>query len=257
MKAPRRRLHRTFVRWLKANRSRFAIPLRILRRTDEVLRFSFDNVTSLITGRLSTWDLSIYVHFNNTDWDLIFDAYQKPRPVPGGYICGLCLPGFQKVFPSREAVWTDHLCEGLLAWVNDELAIANWLVLEGKPGHVTSARLASERSVRPLAPDSDWIQIVVPLRSSIQTDVDDAPPETPLEVHDRRKPPTSRATHAVGGIMTMASQRRPPHEYSFNLLSEFDAALAAHAIVDPAAACASGRGPRIRPKQRLLEHLDG
>jgi hypothetical protein len=31
------------------------------------------------------------------------------------------------IFPSREALWTDHLFEPFLKWVNEKLAPARWL----------------------------------------------------------------------------------------------------------------------------------
>ena len=166
MKAPRRRLHRSFLRWLKENRICFAIPLRILSRTDRVLRFSFDKVSNSVRGTLSTWEIIVSVEFKECNWDLIFVAEQSAQRVPGGYLCGLCLPGFQRVFASRQALWTEHLFEPLLAWVNEELSPAHWLVLEGRPQHFTMARLASERRAEPQDRDPESIQIVLPLRSA-------------------------------------------------------------------------------------------
>jgi hypothetical protein len=181
MKEPRRRIHRAFARWLKANRTRFRIPLRIFQRTDRALYFSFDHVSHIVTGCLSTWEIIVEVQFENTSWDLIFVAEQSAERVPDGYICRLCLPEFIKVFTNRDALWTGHLFEPLLTWVNDELSPANWLVLEGRAEHSTVARLAAERPVEPLAADPKWPLTVVPLKS-------------PTEPGARRRIPTAWTT---------------------------------------------------------------
>jgi len=169
MKAPRRRIHRAFVRWLKANRTRFRTPLRIFKRTDRLLCFSFDNVSHFLTGSLSTWEIIVEVQYENTSWDLIFVAEQSAQRVPGGYHCRLCLPEFKKLFPSREALWTEHLFEPLLTWVNEELSPAHWLVLEGQAKHSTAARLASDAPGPPTQPDPKWPEIVIPLKSSTES----------------------------------------------------------------------------------------
>ena len=39
------------------------------------------------------------------------------------------------MFADRPALWTDHLFEGLLEWVNESLARAKWLALFGDPEH--------------------------------------------------------------------------------------------------------------------------
>ena len=45
------------------------------------------------------------------------------------------------MFADRPALWTDHLFEGLLEWVNDSLARAKWLALYGSPEWASWARL--------------------------------------------------------------------------------------------------------------------
>lgn len=53
-------------------------------------------------------------------------------------------------FPSREAIWKDHLFDQLLKWVNEKLAPARWLRLSGTGGKgnrgITWAWLISDES---------------------------------------------------------------------------------------------------------------
>jgi hypothetical protein len=156
---PRRRLHREFLKWLKLNRARFAIRIALGKRTDEVLEFSFVGINPAIMGYLSTWDVNVKVNFEDEDfedfrnWDTIFWVDQVAEPVPGGYICTQCKPEYKKVFPDRVALWTDHLFEALLKWVNEDLAPAHWLILEGQVQCYTSARITPLRPDAPAAPD--------------------------------------------------------------------------------------------------------
>jgi hypothetical protein len=68
----------------------------------------------------------------------------------GGYQCQLCLsdhPESPELFPSREALWIDHLFEPFLKWVNEQLAPAHWLQISGSSdGGITCAQLIQEES---------------------------------------------------------------------------------------------------------------
>ncbi len=164
---PRRRLHREFLRWLKLNRARFAIGITLRKRTDRLLEFSFVGINPAITGFLSTCDVNVNVIFEGNDfdagnWDTLMYLFHAAKPVPGGYICSQCKPEYKRVFPDLVALWTDHLFEELLKWVNEDLAPANWLILEGKAHHFTSATITSLRPDSPGAPDC--VRHVLPLR---------------------------------------------------------------------------------------------
>jgi hypothetical protein len=75
-------------------------------------------------------------------WDILLNVDAEPKRTPGGgYVCGLCPLDARTVFADRRALWTDHLFEGLLVWVNDNLARAKWLALYGSSGHSSWARL--------------------------------------------------------------------------------------------------------------------
>ncbi len=63
----------------------------------------------------------------------LFDRLgRKSIPTLGGYQCKHCVHEDGKqvmMFPSREALWKDHLFEPFLQWVNEVLAPARWLQL--------------------------------------------------------------------------------------------------------------------------------
>jgi len=126
---PRRALHRAFARFLAENRSRLAIEVHLGERTDAVWNFSFVGVTGIISGWINTFEVTVAANWDGEAWDLILDLDAYPVHVEGGYMCRICRPS--ALFPSREALWADHLFEPFLAWVNDALAPFPWLELVG------------------------------------------------------------------------------------------------------------------------------
>jgi len=178
---PRRRLHREFLRWLKLNRSRFAIGIQLGRRTDRALEFSFVGINPAITGILSTCEVNVNVIFEGADidagnWDTLIWLFHGAIPVPGGYICTECKPEYKRVFPDLVALWTDHLFEGLLKWINEDLAPAKWLVLNGTVQTFNSAWITP---LRPVAPgEANCVRHVLPLRIQPRKQLDPSPTAT-------------------------------------------------------------------------------
>lgn len=138
---PRRPIQRAFLNWLEENRPRFAVEIKLGRRTDTVQQFAFAGINSAISGILSTYEISVFVMRPGDCWDFLLDLDAEPKRVPGGYVCDLCPPESRSVFPNRPALWTDHLFEPFLEWVNESLAKAKWLALHGGPDYATWARL--------------------------------------------------------------------------------------------------------------------
>jgi hypothetical protein len=86
------------------------------------------------------------------------------------------------VFPCLVALWTDHLFEALLKWVNEDLAPANWLILDGEVDGFTCASLAPLRPDAPAAPDC--VQHVLPLRTPPRKQPDPSPSATLRQLAD-------------------------------------------------------------------------
>ena len=141
----RRRLHRTFFRWLHDNQSRFVTPqFRIIKRTDRFLAFTIPGLNPALSFGLSTWELGVHVEWQNTWWDALVFFESWPEAVSEGYICTLCEPNERTTYPSREALWINDDFEPFLAWVNAELTPTRQLALYGKPNHSTWAELVTE-----------------------------------------------------------------------------------------------------------------
>jgi hypothetical protein len=138
---PRRKIQRAFLSWLEDNRGRLALDITLGKRTDTVQEFTFAGINPAISGALTTWEIEVWAIRDDHRWDLLLNLEAEPKRVPGGFVCDLCTLDARRVFLDRPALWTDHLFEGLLVWVNDNLARAKWLALFGSPEQASWARL--------------------------------------------------------------------------------------------------------------------
>ena len=125
----RPRIQRAFLRWLVKSQSRLAVPIRITERTDQCLCWSFAGVNPIVHAGLTGWDIWISVDWQGENWDYLDCFDFCPKAVLGGYVCHMCYPEAQKLYPSCEALWRDHTFEPFLEWVNGKLVKAKWIGL--------------------------------------------------------------------------------------------------------------------------------
>ena len=125
---PRPRIQRAFVRWLQENRHRFDVQIQLVRITDKGITLRFPQQPDILSVWISRWSLSVCVDWLGETWDMLISLDAAPVSSPTGYRCTFCENG-SKTWPSREALWRDHLFEPFLEWVNQRLAPATWLRL--------------------------------------------------------------------------------------------------------------------------------
>jgi len=126
----RPRIQRAFESWFKKNGTRFAVPLRVTKIEGKGMELRFDNYPDCLSVWLSSNELAVHINWQGEWWDMIIDLDVWPCDARGGYKCKDCLvePGESAViFPTREALWQDHLFDPFLKWVNEKLAPARWL----------------------------------------------------------------------------------------------------------------------------------
>ena len=135
------RIQRAFYRWFDESSRRFAIPLTIHRRTKRWMVMTLRNDWPIPVTLLRD-EIHVAIDWEDYFWDLLYcNDMVTPRRVPGGYVCAHCRPEAQKLYPSREALWRDHLFEPFLEWVNEKLAKSTAIGLFGERDHMTWARL--------------------------------------------------------------------------------------------------------------------
>lgn len=144
-KLPRPRIQRAFVHWLRANASRFAVPVKIIRCQHRCMDIALEHLNPCLEIFL-TWEIGVGVTWQGTFWDYLTSFEAAPIHTPQGYVCDLCEPEGRDVYTSREALWIDHLFEPFLTWVNEELVPARWLALYGSIDFgATWAKLSQNR----------------------------------------------------------------------------------------------------------------
>lgn len=127
---PRPRIQRAFVRWFIENYTRFMVPVRLTKISGKGVEIHFQGYPDCLSAGLSRNELGVYVEWQGEGWDCLIDLEANPIHTRGGYQCKSCVNENDEqamVFPSREALWKDHLFEPFLKWVNEQLAPACWL----------------------------------------------------------------------------------------------------------------------------------
>lgn len=158
-KLPRPRIQRAFVRWFRENSSRFAVTVRMTKITAAGILLTFPDHPDCVSAWLSQFGLFVRVDWNGVWWDRLIDFDTSPVPVPasGCYRCDFCVDSV-RIWPTREALWQDHLFDPFLSWVNEELAHSSQVLLYGKPDEITWARLGHENDSSPKSA-SLWMSI--------------------------------------------------------------------------------------------------
>jgi len=158
---------RAFDDWLSDAGPHLAIELRVDKKCSESIEVGFVGINTAIEAFIeygetdAFFELQVFVDWEGSNWDTILMLDCEPVRRADGYVCDLCPPEDQKVFPSREALWRDHLFEPFLEWVNEDLATADVIYLWSSPGKgMTSARLLRSSAIL----EEDPCGVCVPLR---------------------------------------------------------------------------------------------
>jgi hypothetical protein len=123
-------IQRAFLRWFNENYTIFKVPIRLARISAKGAKLNFHNFPDCLSIWLANDALRVAVEWQGEPWDVLFDSDLYPCQTPDGFKCTLCEPDEGEsaaFFPTREALWLDHLFEPFLKWVNGKLASARWL----------------------------------------------------------------------------------------------------------------------------------
>nr|WP_315246036.1 hypothetical protein [uncultured Albidiferax sp.] len=146
---PRPRIQRAFVVWLRENRARFAVPVRLTKVKATGILLHFTNQPECLFVWLSRGDLSVYVEWQGLTWDMLISLDAEPVLTAEGYRCSFCEVS-DTTWPTREALWTEHLFEPFLEWVNACLAGASSIRFFGTRDTFTCAELSNRHTLSPV-----------------------------------------------------------------------------------------------------------
>jgi len=125
--------------WVKSRR-RFSVPLHIECVTHREILLRLDFHDERLLASICENDLSVVCEIDGTCWDMLLSLDAYPVSTMGGFYCSMCEPT-EKIWPTREALWTDHLFEPFLGWVNERLAVASRIERGSTAGGSTWAEL--------------------------------------------------------------------------------------------------------------------
>jgi len=114
--------------WYAQNKDRLPFPISYLSRKGDCLYLGIADLHPALVITL-TWELVIAVEWQNHCWDLLECFEAAPVHCADGYYCKLCMPEAQVPYPSREALWQNHLFEPFADWLVNTLLPAKWLGL--------------------------------------------------------------------------------------------------------------------------------
>lgn len=163
----RRRMHRSFLRWMNNTHSGLAYPITCVKENEATVECRITGIAHEIKIHLAT-GISIVVEWAGQDWDTLRDFDCIPFQAKYGYICLHCQDTDQMPEATEEMFWRRRLFAPLAAWIA-ELHLAKSLLLYAAPqgpDHGTWARLDSERSNDHLARNEKYLVETVPIHCS-------------------------------------------------------------------------------------------
>lgn len=128
-KLPRLRYQRVFLQWFEHARGRLLVPIHIVPIRKDGIRFEVAGFSGCLHGTVKNDGISVRVHRQGEMIDYVWDNDCLVKRVREGFYCGLVMPEFSAFYPTREALWIDHMFEPFLEWMNDVPAKAEVLRL--------------------------------------------------------------------------------------------------------------------------------
>ena len=129
-KHPRPRIQRAFLLWFRGEGARFAVSIRLGRRTDQSWDLTLGGGTTPALRRwLYGYGIAVEAYWQATSWDLVLCLDAAPRHTPLGYVDEMMSPDDRRLYETRAALWREELFEPFLCWVNETLAPAQRLGL--------------------------------------------------------------------------------------------------------------------------------
>jgi hypothetical protein len=162
----RRRLFRCFRDWYRENRRRFSLPLYLVTRSDRRIE--------LLVGDIPGERMLFYISAGNREDESALCFFWKGQCIDSacwhwvapcksskGYYCAECRlkDPDHPYFPTREALWIDHLFEPILEDVNERIATAEVLVFHFFECSSSAVELVRTDTYSPLPGDAAVVEV--------------------------------------------------------------------------------------------------
>lgn len=153
---------KSFDWWLSRNRGFFPYPPVIVENRKKYFHIRFRGITSSILCSIHKYGYSLSVSNEDEVWDFLdFGEVTERRTPSGRYFCYQCKPECRKFYPTRYALWEDHVFNRLLNWAKQNLLKTKWLCLFDHDGATTA--LVVDEKYLPMAMKDDSFYKAIPM----------------------------------------------------------------------------------------------
>jgi hypothetical protein len=138
-----------FDEWFSKHNSSLAIPMTIVARAPGSIRLTFNGRVDAIEVIVLADEIVVTVQHEGHCWDILASFEVAPTGVADGVVCGLCDPSNRAVYPTRRALFVEHVFQPFAEWVERKLAPTRALGFGGSIGDgSTWAVLLSDKDCR-------------------------------------------------------------------------------------------------------------
>jgi hypothetical protein len=156
-----------FDQWLSKNQEFFQHPPVIVKNGKNYFTMLFQGINSAIGCIITDHDYSISVDYKRECWDFLESNFVSERQTPSGmYFCGECKPKTRKIFPTRIALWEDHIFQRILNWATDNLLKTKWLCLFQYEG-ATWAKIVDEKNLLKEMQDKNFVKAISLMKNQV------------------------------------------------------------------------------------------
>ena len=142
-----------FLNWLKANRSRFPIQLRIIRKGKRQIDFDFMGITPALkfyveyTASNGPW-IAVDAVWPGVEREGLIRFYGAEMVTDSGWISLAERPENRRNWKTKEELWEELCFEGFLSWCNNDLAEASWLEFYKIDDEISGAYLHKDDPIK-------------------------------------------------------------------------------------------------------------
>ena len=196
--------HKAFDHWLSLNRGRFLHPPVIVKNREKSFTMRFRGINSAIDCTINSHGYSISVSNEGECWDLIAEGdISEQRTSSGRYFCEICETGRRELFPTRFALWEDHIFQPIMNWANKNLLKTQWVCLFQYGEGATMAQVVDENSLPTVMQDDSFVKALPLMERQVM------PIQTPDNMGDKYSDAAMRPVFAFKKLISSLKKLEP------------------------------------------------
>ena len=140
----------------------------------------FRGINAAIDCTITSHGYSISASNEGECWDLIAEGdINEQKTSSGQYVCKMCETERRELFPTRFALWEDHIFKPILNWANKNLIKTKWVCLFQYGEGATMAQVVDENSLPSVIQDDSFVKAIPLMENQVM------PIQTPDNIGDK------------------------------------------------------------------------